>query len=101
VVGHYLDEDGYRSTWYDQENDDGLLKTFTATVPQVQGYLFFLVESYYYKMMPMSCTENVVPKATITIYREGSLEHTETYFDQFHRPVMFYNYGSATFTINV
>ena len=61
TVGHYLDKDGYASTWYDQDDDDGTLKTYTATIPKREGYLFFMVESYLYKMLPRSCTENVVP----------------------------------------
>lgn len=70
-------------------------------MPEQDGLLYFIVESYYNKMMPMSCTENLVPHATIHVYRNAELEHVESYYDQFHRPIMFYNYGAATFTIDI
>ena len=101
VVGHHRESQGYSSKWFDQEDDDGEKHTYVIDVPKVEGYLYFTVETYYNKIIPRSCTEDVVPYANIEIFRDGELQSTQNYYEQFIRPIMFYNWGGAEFTIEV
>ena len=73
VVGHHRESEGYSSKWFDQEDDDGEKHTYVIDVPKEEGYLYFTVETYYNKIIPRSCTEDVVPYANIEIFRDGEL----------------------------
>lgn len=48
-IAHYRDNEGYKDTWYDVENELGspFVKTLTFTVPDQDGDLYLSTESYY------------------------------------------------------
>ena len=46
-IGYTRVDNGYESSWYDVDKDDGLKKSFTVTVPEQRGDLYFTVETYY------------------------------------------------------
>jgi hypothetical protein len=70
-VAHYRDSEGYNRTWYDVQNDDGKLKRFKFKVPKKEGYLYITAETYFSKIIPYSCSNDVVPLVTIEVFRNG------------------------------
>ena len=63
-IGHY--RPGYSDTWFDQDNDDGIVKSYLFKAIG-QGDLYFTVETYYQGMVPFEC-QSALPLAKMQIY---------------------------------
>jgi hypothetical protein len=73
VIGNYLDDQGYKATYYDEDNATENVYTYTYTVPTTATNLkpiYFSAASYGSKLIPSSCytSENSLLKYTIKVY---------------------------------
>lgn len=56
-IGHYRDGEGYSDTWYDKENDNEAMHSFTFDVPaSPSSDIYFSVSTYSYEIVPRACT---------------------------------------------
>lgn len=60
-LAHQRESEGYKSTWYDTDNDsDGLQHQYTFTVDSsASSDIYFQVMTYAQGIIPMSCTKGV------------------------------------------
>ena len=57
-IGHLRDSQGYVTTWYDEEKDDGTKKTYTFNPGVVNDTIYATVENYPYQIVSSSCVNN-------------------------------------------
>ena len=82
-------------------DDDGKVHSYTFTVPRKEGYLYLSAETYFSKISPYSCSNDVVPLVTINVFRNGDLIKKRHYYDQYPRPIMLKDQGAADFLVKV
>ena len=56
-VAHERADEGYKISWFDAENTDDNFQSYYVTIPEVNGDLYFMVESYMYNTIPNGCIE--------------------------------------------
>ena len=82
-IAHVRESEGFSSTTYDKEGDDGTMKDYYVTVPAADGGIYFMAETYYQDMVPEECTTGTylgntvtAPVLDITIYQDGATVST-------------------------
>ena len=73
IIGNYLDNQGYKATYYDEDGATENLYSYSYTVPASATNLkpiYFSVTSYGSKLIPSSCytTGNSILLYTIKVY---------------------------------
>lgn len=73
-IGYTRNHEGYVTTWYDVEDDDGTEKEFEIFIPENNGTLYITVESYMYQMIPIQpgCMVGK-PRLRQVYYRDNEL----------------------------
>lgn len=109
-IGHMRDDEGFVETWYDVTNDDESYHTFTFTPTSFNSDIYFTVETYFYNLIPLSCTTGTlnngqsssVPASMYIIRNNGQTIKNHYYLDYSHRPTVVSGYnGGDVLTMTV
>jgi hypothetical protein len=72
-LGHLRDDEGYTSTWFDEEavSDQDATYYYTVVAPVADSYLYFTAESFYQHTIPDDCKKpESIGKATTREHME-------------------------------
>lgn len=101
-VGHVREKDGYKYTWYDEEqlnltNADNTTQqyfSYTVTVPRLDGDIYFSAETFQQVHVPLSCFDSSLsyygyPVLYIDITNQRTNEYWYQYYaEAWNRPVL-------------
>jgi hypothetical protein len=86
-VGHYRNEEGYSSTWYDVEDNDASERVFEITVPAQSGDLYFSAETYYQGTIPANCQwGSAAPYVIVKLDLNSENLYEEEYMEDWYMP---------------
>lgn len=100
-IGHYRDDQGYESHWYDVDDAPEDKITFYATIPANDGDLYFANDAYYWNMIPGQCTTGIYtdyygdtleapyPLVLFSIFNQRTEDFQyQYYYDQTSYPIL-------------
>lgn len=110
-IAHMRDDDGYQSTWYDQEDVESDSITFTYYIEPTSNEhdIYISAESYFYQVVPLECIQGYAeytdifgydtsvytyyPSVALLVYQDDVLLDYMWYDEVINYPIILYSEG--------